>query len=128
VLLAVAGIFGGLAYGAQIHDYAQIGRLTGATLAEVPAAWVLGGLGALLYGFAPRYALVSWGLLGLCVLLFELGAFFGLDQRVVDVSPFTHVPKLPGAAMRTAPVIWLLVVAAALTAVGLAGLRRRDVG
>jgi MprA protease rhombosortase-interaction domain-containing protein len=30
--------------------------------------------------------------------------------------------------MRTTPVIWLIVVAALLTAAGLAGFRRRDLG
>jgi ABC-2 type transport system permease protein len=46
----------------------------------------------------------------------------------MDLSPFTHVPKLPGAEMRTTPVIWLIVVAGLLTAAGLAGFRRRDLG
>lgn len=44
----------------------------------------------------------------------------------MDLSPFTHVPKLPGADPNWAPVAVLVAVAAAVLAAGLARLRRRD--
>ena len=47
-------------------------------------------------------------------MLLELGALFGLSQWIVDVSPFTHVPKLPGAAFTATPLLWLAVIAVAL--------------
>jgi ABC-2 type transport system permease protein len=47
---------------------------------------------------------------------------------VLDVSPFTHVPKLPGGAFSAEPLLWLTAVTLGLAAAGLAGLRRRDVG
>ncbi|WP_232534051.1 hypothetical protein [Plantactinospora sp. KBS50] len=46
---------------------------------------------------------------------------------MLDVSPFTHVPRLPGAHWSVVPLIWLLAVAALLGAAGLLGLRRRDI-
>ncbi|MCQ0019383.1 hypothetical protein [Actinomadura madurae] len=55
------------------------------------------------------------------------GAGLNLDQWALDVSPFTHVPKLPGRSFTAAPVIWLVALAAALSAVGLAAFRRRDI-
>ncbi|GAA4326066.1 hypothetical protein GCM10023178_38580 [Actinomadura luteofluorescens] len=54
------------------------------------------------------------------------GAGLDLNQWVLDVSPFTHVPKLPGHAFTAVPLLWLLAVAAVLSALGLLGLRRRD--
>jgi hypothetical protein len=44
----------------------------------------------------------------------------------MDVSPFTHVPRLPAGAVSATPLLWLTAVALALTAAGLAGFRRRD--
>jgi ABC-2 type transport system permease protein len=127
LLLAAAGAAGGVAYGAQVHDVGgQFGRVLGAALAQVPAAWVLAGLGVALIGLAPRLSALTWAALIVSVLLVELGALFGLNQWVVDLTPFAHVPKLPGSAFTAAPVVWLTAVAVALGAVGLAGLRRRD--
>jgi ABC-2 type transport system permease protein len=58
--------------------------------------------------------------------------FFGpllrLPQWVMDISPFTHVPKLPGATVHAAPLLWLTLAAAILAGAGLAALRQRDVG
>ncbi|WP_436232666.1 ABC transporter permease [Actinacidiphila alni] len=126
-LLAVGGAFMGLAYGAAIDDIGgQIPRLTGAAVAQAPAVWVLAGLGTALFGLLPRAAPAAWGLLGLFVLLGQLGPVFRLPQAVLDMSPFTHVPKLPGGEMTATPFAWLILVAAAALAAGLAGLRRRD--
>jgi ABC-2 type transport system permease protein len=127
LLLAVSGLAGGLAYGAQVHDVGgQVGRLLGAALVQLPATWVLAGIGTALIGLVPRLSSLAWAALILSVLLVELGALFGLNQWIVDLTPFAHVPKLPGAAFAWTPVLWLTAVAAALGAAGLVGLRRRD--
>jgi ABC-2 type transport system permease protein len=46
---------------------------------------------------------------------------------MLDISPFTHAPKLPVHASGAA-IGWLLVVSAVLVVAGLFGFRRRDVG
>ena len=128
LLLALSGLAGGLAYGAQVHDIGgQVGRLLGAALVQLPAAWVLAGVGTALIGLAPRLSSLAWAALILSALLVELGALFGLSQWIVDLTPFGHVPKLPGSAFTVTPVLWLTVIAVALGAAGLAGLRRRDI-
>ncbi|GGX13038.1 hypothetical protein GCM10010383_48860 [Streptomyces lomondensis] len=45
---------------------------------------------------------------------------------VLDISPFGHLPKLPGGSMESGPVGVLTGSAVVLVAAGLAGLRRRD--
>jgi ABC-2 type transport system permease protein len=82
----------------------------------------------LLFGLAPRLAPLTWAALIVCLLLLELGALLGLNQWMVDFSPFAHVPKLPGAAFTATPLLWLTAGAAAMLAVGLAAFRRRDLG
>ena len=127
LLLAVAGVAGGVVYGAEVHDVGgQVGRIFGAAMVQLPAAWVLAGFGMALIGLLPRLSTLAWAALIVSVVLVELGALFGLNQWVLDVVPFTHVPKLPGAAFTVTPLLWLTAVAAALGAAGLAGLRRRD--
>ena len=56
------------------------------------------------------------------------GPALNLAQAVLDISPFTHVPKLPGGAFSAVPLLWLSAFVLVLAAAGLAGLRRRDIG
>jgi ABC-2 type transport system permease protein len=70
----------------------------------------------------------AWTVLGVITLLTVVGPTLRLPQWVMDISPFTHVPKLPGGSFTPVPLLWLTGVAVALTVAGLIGLRRRDLG
>jgi ABC-2 type transport system permease protein len=129
LLLAVAGLAAGVAHGLQTgHPGTEVPRLVGAALAQLSAAWVIGGLTAALFGLVPRASAAAWGALFACLLLAEIGPLIGLGDWALDISPFAHVPKLPGGDASAAPFIGLTLVAAVLAAAGLAGFRRRDVG
>jgi len=71
---------------------------------------------------------VGWTAVGLAVLLNIFGQALQLSHWVLDVSPFTHAPRLPGGAVGAESLAWLCVIGIALCALGLAALRRRDVG
>ncbi|MFP5347949.1 MAG: ABC transporter permease [Actinomycetes bacterium] len=129
LLLLVVGLAVALVRGAQTGDVAgALGALVPAALVWLPAAWVLTGIVVLLFGVAPRLVVGAWVALVAFLVIGEFGSLLGFGQAVLDVSPFTHVPRLPGADFSAAPLVWLTVVAAALVAVGLARFRRRDVG
>lgn len=129
VLLAAGGLAMALAYGSATHDLGgQLPRLTGAALAQAPAVWVLAGLTTLLIGLRPTASPAAWGLLATFLALGQLGPVLRLPQPLMDLSPFTHLPALPGADVRPTPYAVLILVAAAATAAGLAGLRHRDIG
>jgi ABC-2 type transport system permease protein len=82
----------------------------------------------LLFGFVPRAVPAAWGVLAAVLLLGQLGPVLKLPQWAMDLSPFSHVPKLPGGHYGSTPLLWLTLVAVALCAAGLVGLRRRDLG
>ncbi|QFZ21805.1 ABC transporter permease [Saccharothrix syringae] len=128
-VLAAAGLGAGLVHGLRVGDVGgQVARLVGASLAHVPAVWVVAGLALALFGLVPRLATASWAVLVAFLVLGQLGPLLELDPWAMDLSPFTHVPKVPGAEVTAAPLLWLALVAAGLVAVGFAGFRRRDVG
>ncbi|MFE2261850.1 ABC transporter permease [Streptomyces griseosporeus] len=104
----------------------EAGPILAACLVQVPAVWVVGGLAVLLYGLLPRAAVAAWAVAGAVLLLGWIGPALDVPQTVLDLSPFGHLPKLPGGQMRWGPVAVLLGVAAVCTAAGLAGVRRRD--
>ncbi len=130
LILAATGLGTGLGYALRSPGGgSELGQLVGAGLAQVPAALVIAGLAAALFGLAPRFcAAGGWTALGIVVLMLFLGASLQLSHWVLDISPFTHTPKLPGGTVSAAPLVWLSAIAVALAAVGLLGLRRRDIG
>jgi ABC-2 type transport system permease protein len=80
-----------------------------------------------LFGLVPRAAVAgAWSAFGVAALITLLGPAIRLAQGVLDVSPFSHIPKLPGAAVTVGPLAWLVVAGAVLALVGVAGFRRRD--
>jgi polyether ionophore transport system permease protein len=128
VVLAVAGLVEGLTYGVISGDVGgQLGAELGGTLAQVPAVWVLAGVAVVFFGLLPRLALLSWAVLGACLLLLLVGTTLRFSQRLLDVSPFTHIPHLPGGGSVVTPLVSLTLVAVVLGAVGVIGLRRRDI-
>lgn len=127
VVLAVTGLAIGVTYAISVHDAGQLTRMTGAGLAQAPAAWVLAGAAVLLFGLAPRLAPGAWVLLAVCVLLGQLGAVLQLDQWLLDLSPFTHTPQVLGVTWTAAPLWLLTAVAAVLAVTGLAAFDRRDI-
>jgi len=98
----------------------------GGALVQLPAVWVLSGVAAALFGLLPRLAAASWAALAVFGSLALLGPLLQLNQGLVDVSPFSHIPRLPGGAVSAAPLAWLLGLAAVLAVAGLGGFRRRD--
>ena len=130
VLLAVAGLAAGLASGLRAGDPStELPRLLGAALAQLPAVLAVAAVAAALFGLLPESCVaVGWAALALAAVLVLFGPTLQLAQWVQDISPFTHLPKLPGGAVTAAPLAWLSAVAVVLATAGLAGLRRRDIG
>ncbi|MEV6601793.1 ABC transporter permease [Actinoplanes sp. NPDC051346] len=127
VALAVGGAVYGVMAGLTLNDAGQFSRVLGGMLAQLPAVGVLGGLTLLLFGVVPRAAAAAWGAVAGCLLLLLTGATLGLSQWVMDLSPFTHLPHLPGGEPSVTPFVVLTAVAVAFAGAGLAGARRRDV-
>jgi ABC-2 type transport system permease protein len=120
LLMLITGLGFAVGYGRQV------GPILGACLVQVAAVWVVGGVAVLLYGVLPRAVTAAWGVAGAALLIGWVGPALNAPRAVLDLSPFGHLPKLPGGGMEWEPVLVLLLVSAALVAGGLAGLRRRD--
>ncbi|MFI5860971.1 ABC transporter permease [Streptomyces sp. NPDC051546] len=118
-------LLGGLGLG--IGHGADLARTVGGCLVQLPAVWVIGALAALLYGAVPGYAPAGWAVAGAVLALGWIGPALNLPGAVLDLSPFAHLPRIPGSeALTWAPLLMLSAVAAALLAAALTALRRRD--
>ncbi|WNV88689.1 ABC transporter permease [Umezawaea sp. Da 62-37] len=127
LLLAAAGAGAGLSHGSASGDMSRFGPVFVSAILQLPAAWVLTGIVVLAFGAAPRLVVAGWVALVVFLLLGQLGPLLGLDQWAMDLSPFTHIPRFPAGDIDPVPLVWLVLIAAALVATGLAAFRRRDI-
>ena len=109
-----------------LHDSGQVGRVVVASLAQIPAAWVITSAVLTVFGWAPRLTGWLWGLLAVFVALGEFGVLWNAPQWLMDLSPFQPSPLLPVGSGGIAPLVALTATAAVLAALGYLGWRRRD--
>ncbi|MFE7721408.1 ABC transporter permease [Nocardia rhizosphaerihabitans] len=127
VALLVSGIGIGIVWGATDGDVVgKLGQSLGAVAVQLPAVWVVTAIALLLFGVVPKYASLAWAVLSAMIVIVLLGSLGTFPQWLMDLVPFVHPPKLPGATFTLAPIAWLLAVTIAGTVLGLAAFRRRD--
>ncbi len=129
LMLVVGGTVAGATYGAITGDLGgELTTILEAAVIQLPAVWVIVGFTILLFGVAPRLTVLAWAVLGVSLLLGQLGRILQFPQWALNLSPFSHVPTLPVAELDMTPLVILTVIAITLTVVGVVGLRRRDLG
>ena len=120
--LFAEGLVAGLVY-----TQGDLGDILAGTMLQLPAVWVLASVAVLLFGVLPRWSLVAWAAPAACLLILLVGETLQLSQWLLDLSPFTHIPHLPGGTVSATPIVTLVAVALVVGVVGLAGLRRRNI-
>ena len=126
LVVAAGGVGIGAAYAVVSSDSSQVLRMVGASLVMLPAVFVLASIAMALFGLVPRFALAAWGALAVVVLVGVFADLLRLPEWSRQISPFEHLPAAPAEPFALGPVVAVTAVAAALTAAGLWGLRRRD--
>lgn len=124
----LTGISTGLAAAITTGDGHLVGEMLVAHLILLPAAWFVLGLGAALYGVAPRLmAAVCWALVALVGIVSFFADLLDLPRWVTALSPMEHLPGYPVEDLTTTPGLITVIVALVLALAGLAGFRRRQI-
>jgi ABC-2 type transport system permease protein len=98
----------------------------GGQLAYLPGTLVVGAFAVAVFGLAPRASGLAWAAVAFVALQVMLGQLLGLPDAVDGISPFSHLAEVPVDDFAVLPSLALVLLAGALTAVGLWGYRRRD--
>lgn len=132
-----------LAYGA-VPVYLTLGGLVVATFASradigisfgeamlqawvtVPAVCCVVAISVAVVGARPQVSLAAWAGVVASFGLTLLGPTFGLDDWVLGISPYHHVPPMAGTKQNYVGLGVVTLVACVFTAIGFAGFRRRD--
>lgn len=95
-------------------------------LATVPAVWTVVAVSVAIIGARPAASLAVWvGVLASFGLTL-LGPTFGLDDWVLGISPFWHVPNVTASTLDLTGLSWITLVTIGFLLIGFAGFRRRD--
>lgn len=125
ILVGGAGL--GAAYAVTGGGARQVPRLLGASVAYVPAVWLLAGLALAVFGLRPRWTSAAWVALTGSLVIAMFGPVLDLPAWVSDLSPFQHTPALPADSLQVLPLAVLSAVTLVLVVVGFARFRARDV-
>jgi ABC-2 type transport system permease protein len=126
-LLLVTGL--GLGTGAALGsgDASYLWQVVTAILGYAPALWLTTGLAVAVFGIVPRAIGLAWALLVYAIFIVYLGGLLDLPGWMLDISPYTHVPRMPVEDFTVRPLLILTVLASGLTVLGFVGFRRRDI-
>ncbi len=122
----ISGLAAGLVYGMAAGDVAgKLPTVVCSAAVQLPAVWLLSAVTIGLFGLAPRFTPVAWGVLVGFIALYLLGSLSGFPQWLLDLEPFAHTPRV-GGDFTVVPLLWLLAIDAALIMLGAMAFRRRD--
>ncbi|MGD8373355.1 MAG: anibiotic ABC transporter [Candidatus Woesebacteria bacterium] len=128
LLLVLSGVATGLTYGIVINDiWNQTSSLLVAGLAQLPAVLIFLGFSALSFAVLPKISIMlDWLFFAACYVVIQFGEVFKLDQWVLDLSPFTHVPAMPSQDIAWWPVVSMTMIAVVGIIASLVLFRRRN--
>lgn len=109
-----------------LDDGGFLGDVVVAGLAYVPALWATLAVAVALYGLRARLAPLAWAVPAYAFAVGYLGQILQFPEWMANLSPFGNVPQAPAEDLAAGPLVVLILVAAALVALGLWLLRRRD--
>jgi ABC-2 type transport system permease protein len=127
VAMLTSGLLAGLTYGAAAGDVGgKLPPVVGSAAVQLPAIWLLVAVTTVLFGAAPRFTPVAWGALVGFIAVYLLGSLANSPHWVLDLDPFSHVPRVGSDSFTATPLVWLLVLDATLIILGALAFRRRD--
>lgn len=128
VLIAtVTGLGTGLAAAVVTGDGALVGDILLSHLAVVPAALAVLGLCTALFGWLPRLmAILGWIAVAVIGIVDMFAEMLDLPEWFRGLSPLHHLAGIPVEEFAPAPFLVVTGVGVVLVAIGLLGLRRRQ--
>jgi ABC-2 type transport system permease protein len=124
--MLACGVVGGLAYGFAAGDIGgKLATVVGTAAVQLPAVWLLSAVTIALFGIAPRFTPLAWGVLVGFIAVYLIGSLAGFPQWLLDLEPFGHIPRV-GSGFTAVPLVCLLAIDTMLIVMGATAFRRRD--
>jgi ABC-2 type transport system permease protein len=125
LLVAVIGLWSA---GAAVMDEPILfGTMFKASMAYLPAMWIMISVSVLLIGFAPKFTGFTYLYLGYSFFVVYLGKMLQLPEWLGNLSPFGHIPQIPVEDMDYLKISLLTILAMVVMVVGISGYNKRDI-
>jgi ABC-2 type transport system permease protein len=129
LLMLAFGLSASVSFGLQEGGVAEsLGRVLPAAVVQLPAIWLVLALALAVWAGRARLSYLAWVILVVALVLGQLGELLGLPTWMVDLSPYSHVPRLPVEEMSWPPVLALTGLAGLVAAAAWWRYRARDIG
>jgi ABC-2 type transport system permease protein len=128
VAATVTNVVGGvgLAGSGSGGDGELFGKVLAGTLIQLPAVWTVTAFAFAAFAWLPRAGWLRWLAWVWVFIVLYFGGLLGMPDWLQGVSPFFHIGSYPAEPVAWGPLVVLTVVAAAFTAAGYLGVKRRD--
>lgn len=127
VAMLTSGLLASVTYGAAAGDIGgKLALVLGSAAVQLPAVWLLVAVTTVLFGALPRFTPVAWGALVCFIAVYLLGSLANSPHWVLNLDPFSHIPRVGSGSFTATPLLWLLALDAALIIMGAFTFRRRD--
>lgn len=124
--MLACGVTAGVVYGIAAGDVGgKLAMVVASAAVQLPAVWLLSAVTVCVFGVAPRFTPVAWGVLIGFIALYLIGSLARFPQWLLDLEPFGHIPRI-GADFNAVPLLWLLAIDVGLVILGALAFRRRD--
>ncbi|WP_155764610.1 ABC transporter permease [Mycobacterium intracellulare] len=124
--MLASGVTAGVVYGIAAGDVGgKLAMVVASAAVQLPAVWLLSAVTVCVFGVAPRFTPVSWGVLIGFIALYLIGSLARFPQWLLDLEPFGHIPRI-GADFTAVPLLWLVAIDVGLVVLGAMAFRRRD--
>jgi ABC-2 type transport system permease protein len=127
VVVALVGAAAAWVGTATVGSTVAIGDAVLAAVNVVPVAWLALGVGVAVLGVLPRLTgALTYGLVLAAYLLDFIGGMLELPGPVIEASPFRQLAAVPAESVDLLPLVVMVAIALAATAIGVLAFRRRD--
>ena len=127
LIAAVTGLGTGVAAAVVTGDGALVGEIVLSHLAVLPAPLAVLGLCTALFGWLPRLmAMLGWLAVAVMGVVDLFAEMLDLPEWFRALSPLHHLASIPVDDFELTPFLVVTAVAVVLVAIGLLGLRRRQ--
>ncbi|ASW94424.1 ABC transporter permease [Mycobacterium intracellulare] len=124
--MLACGVTAGVVYGIAAGDVGgKLAMVVASAAVQLPAVWLLSAVTVCVFGVAPRFTPVAWGVLIGFIALYLIGSLARFPQWLLDLEPFGHIPRI-GADFTAVPLLCLLAIDVGLVILGALAFRRRD--